>query len=241
MIRRSKTAIALLALVGLFALAQDAAAVSLIPGSTVTPIANADAVGTLIDFTGLINFSSPGGIVLGTLAAAVYDDGNGLDFYYQVFNYQDGGATPGNEPYSRVSNFSFGGFTTDVVYRTDAPDSATTKFTAAGAMSIAPTTADRTAAPGNTVGFNFPIPSPPLSTPGQIPAGFYSNVLVIRTNAVHYTFGNTGISDGGTANVTTFAPTIVPEPGSMMLFGTGLVGLARLVRRRRAGATASNR
>src|SRR5439155_266221 len=48
-------------------------------------------------------------------------------------------------------------------------------------------------------------------------------------------YGQNG-SFSGTAYSTDVSNTVVPEPGSMMLFGSGLVGLSTLIRRRGACA-----
>ena len=59
--------------------------------------------------------------------------------------------------------------------------------------------------------------------------------MVIETDATHFNSGWTSIIDGGATNVAAFEPTSgVPEPGSLLLVGLGMVGLASLRRLRRS-------
>jgi hypothetical protein len=169
------------------------------------------------------------GILTFDVISAVYADpantfGAGdLDFMYQVSN-----SATSTDSVGRVTVISFTGSLTDVGY------------TAAGASlpgglfvngTVAPELVDRVSA--GTVGFSFNAPLTLLIGPGQT-----STVLIIQTDATLFTAGKVNIIDGGAATVEGFEPvatTVVPEPTSLLLFGSGLLALSRIrLRRSRA-------
>ncbi len=155
----------------------------------------------------------------GVIRTAVYRNAmNTLDFYYQFSNRSWSPDSVG-----RLTMTNFAGFTTDVGYRMDNFDGAGI-FTSASQAALS---ADRSST-GGTVGFGFGVGS------GQINPGETSGTLVIRTNAVNYTLGSVTTQNGAVYTASAFAPTgsNIPEPGTYLMMGFGLIGMAALRRRK---------
>ncbi len=88
-----------------------------------------------------------------------------------------------------------------------------------------PISADRDAS-ASTLGFNFGPASPATLDPGEV-----SSVIIISTNSLNFTNVEVSVLNaaGISSTRTAFAPSVpapVPEPGSLVSLGTGLVVLA---------------
>lgn len=188
------------------------------PTQTVFPglVPSGTSPGTLLaSLVSPYSFNTTAGTTSGNLFTAVFKEAGGtLDFYYQVANSSSSATS-----IARETDTNFAGFTVSTGYRTDG------SVLGAGFTNgtVAPVTADNNGS-GSVVGFSF---SPPDTA--KIAPGLTSFAFVISTNATSYRAGNSSIIDGGTQTVAAFQPASgVPEPGTVLLMGLGMVGLVGL-------------
>ena len=168
-------------------------------GGTVIPLGTSIETGTRIA-TSTQAFTEP--TFSGTLTAEVYQERSGKLTFTDQFTNTSGA---NGDIIVRLIDESFGQFTTDVTYDRLAPDE------------IAPTKATRSSS-GNDLQFYFPDAAG--VHPGQTSA-----LVIIQTNATAFVSGESSLRDSYTANLTTFEPSTVPEPSSIMVLGACAAGL----------------
>jgi len=175
------------------------------------------------------SFTTAAGTTSGVLLSAVWKNSSGtLDFYYQV-KADPTSATA----IARETNDSFAGFMTSLGFLLDGTVLNAGNMDAFVTGDKSPFTGDSngTPNPGAVIGFTF---SPPVDS-NKIGPGQSSSVLVISTNAVNFTKGNSSVIDGGTKDVISFEPTsATPEPASFALLGLGLLAIGGIGRKIKA-------
>lgn len=200
------------------AVATPSFATSLSPGGMVSPLPVVSGSGDIIASTGAIAFSFGSVPDAGTVQEVVSNNWSGnpfgagdLSFFYQIT------VTSGNIVNLTSGSYAIPGLLLDVSQADETIPGFPTPTTAAVNASL---TSNST-----TLGFGF-------AQPNGLTPGDTSYVLIINTNMTNYQPGVFSLQDDETQNFNGFIPAATPEPGSLALLGTGLLGVAGVARRK---------
>jgi len=146
---------------------------------------------------------------------------NDLDFIFATTNTSS--PALGNE-IGRMTTFNFAGFSTDV-----GNVASNTLTSPCSNVNTVPLTSVDRSFDGSVIGFNL---APITVFPGEC-----TQDLVVETNAVSFGPGTISIIDSQTATIAGFSPSTVPEPGTLALLGSGILGMVgTMLGRRKTGA-----
>ncbi len=198
--------IVMVTLVGLFlaGTASTAGAVTLTPGlnAVISGVASLPAYDTVVTSVSNPYTFSYTGMT-GTVSETVYQNSTGLLFTYTIKRAADAV----NDAVARLSLTGFSAFSVNADY-----------VAGTGIDAIMATRSGN----GDTVGFTL----------AGVTTGTQTDLLWIQTNAQYYTPTIGLLQDGGQAEVGLVGPTATPEPGTVALFSTGLLGLMGFRRKR---------
>ena len=188
------------------------------PGSSGPPDA-LDASGPILADTGVLSFTGVNGRFSGTARSLVVQDSlNPFAAGDLTFLFQLSSDATSLDSIQRITDALFGGFLTDVGQGPPHPP-----FFDCDPDCVSAATVDRSA-DGNVIGWNYGVGA-------GLEPGDYTLALIVQTNATQFTTGHIQVINADIATVDSFAPTLVPEPSSIVLLSS-LLPLAWHYRRR---------